>query len=92
MNGAFARLNRWLEAILSAGLVASAGVLLGGLALGSERTLHAGLVLLVATPVARVLAVTAGFAHARDWLFAALSFGVLAVLAIGTVLGVAAAR
>lgn len=92
MTDAFARLSLWLERVLVAGLVASAGVLLAGLALGSPRLLLAGLVLLILTPVARVLAVTAGFAYARDWVFAALSFAVLLVLATGTFVGLRAVR
>ena len=92
MNDAFARLSRWLEAILSVGLVASAGILLAGLVRGSDATLRAGLVVLVATPVTRVLAVACGFAYARDWLFASLSFVVLARLSAGAWLGLVAAR
>ena len=92
MSVATTRLFRWLEAILAAGLVASAAVLLAGLVSGRERALHAGLVLLILTPVARVLAVTASFAYTRDWLFAAVSFAVLAVLASGTLVGLGAVR
>ena len=92
MTDAFARLSRWLERILAAGLVASACVLAAGLLLGAERALYPGLVLLILTPVARVLAVAFGFAYARDWLFAGLSFAVLAVLAAGAVVGLGAAR
>jgi uncharacterized membrane protein len=90
VTDAFARLSRWLEAILTAGLVASAGVLAAGLLLGAERALFAGLVLLILTPVARVLAVAFGFAYARDWVFAAVSFVVLAVLATATAVGLGA--
>jgi hypothetical protein len=76
-----ARLNQTLEVILTAGLAVSAALMLAGLALGSTATLRGGIVLLILTPVARVLAVTAGFLQAREWAFAALSLAVLAVLA-----------
>jgi uncharacterized membrane protein len=92
VTGAFAHLSRWLERILTAGLLASGCVLAAGLLLGAERALSAGLMLLILTPVARVLAVAFGFAYARDWVFAALSFAVLAVLASGTLMGLLAAR
>ena len=92
MTDAFARLSRRLERILTGGLVASGVVLAAGLLLGAERALFAGLVLLILTPVARVLAVAVGFAHARDWVFAALSLAILAVLATGAAVGLGAAR
>jgi uncharacterized membrane protein len=87
-----ARLFPWLEAVLAAGVLVSAAVLLGGLALGRPGLLHLGLVLLILTPVTRVLAVTAGFALARDWAFAALALAVLAVLATGAWIGLGAHR
>jgi uncharacterized membrane protein len=81
VSSALSRLNHTLEAILTVGLAVSAALLLAGLAAGSTPTLRLGVVLLILTPVARVLAVTAGFLHAREWAFAALSLAVLAVLA-----------
>jgi uncharacterized membrane protein len=87
-----ARLFPWLEAVLAGGVLVSAAVLLGGLALGRPGLLHLGLVLLILTPVARVVAVTAGFALARDWTFAALALTVLAVLATGAWIGLGAHR
>ena len=39
-----------------------------------------GLLVLIATPVARVIFALAGFARERDWLYTAISFVVLAIL------------
>ncbi|NLO27314.1 MAG: DUF1634 domain-containing protein [Actinobacteria bacterium] len=47
-----------------------------------------GLLVLLATPVARVLALLVGFATRRAWLFSAVSLVVLAVLALSVVIGV----
>jgi uncharacterized membrane protein len=44
--------------------------------------LDAGLVLLMATPMARVLLSCAEYVRERDWFFAVNAFGVLVVLAI----------
>ena len=87
-----ARLLVWLEAVLAAGVLASAAVLASGLVLGRPGLLLVGLLLLILTPVARVLAVTAGFALARDWAFAALALAVLTVLATGAWIGLGSHR
>jgi len=46
-----------------------------------------GLVVLVATPMLRVLLLAAGFTVARDWRFAAVAVGVAIMLVLGLVLG-----
>jgi uncharacterized membrane protein len=74
------RLDRTIEAVLSAGLLISASLLVGGLALGSQPALHWGALLLMMTPVARVVVVTIALALERDWLFAAVSLWILGVL------------
>jgi uncharacterized membrane protein len=81
VSDATARLGRTPEGVLTAGLALSAALLVAGLALGSEATLRTGVVLLILTPVARVLAVAAGFLYVRDWAFAVISLAVLGVLA-----------
>jgi uncharacterized membrane protein len=48
----------------------------------ANRLLDAGLVLLMATPMARVLLSCAEYVRERDWFFAVNAFGVLVVLAI----------
>lgn len=52
--------------------------------------LNAGLLLLMATPVARVIVATLGYFLNRDWLFAVLAFLVLAVLTAGVWIAVTA--
>ena len=49
-----------------------------------------GLLLLVATPAARVVALLLGFARRRMWLFVSISLVVLAGLAASAVLGLVA--
>jgi uncharacterized membrane protein len=73
---------RAIEASLTAGLAASALLMLAGL-LGWEEGLRLGIVLLLLTPVLRVLVVTVGLLHQRDWLFGVVSLFVLAVLLSG---------
>lgn len=74
-------LERTIEVVLTAGLLSSAGLLLAGLTLHRDSLLRGGILLLMTTPVARVVVVTVAFLRARDWLFAAVSLWILAVLA-----------
>jgi uncharacterized membrane protein len=74
-------LDRVVEVVLTTGVLASGGLLLAGLALGRTPLLHWGIVLLMLTPVARVVVVTLGLALERDWLFTLISLWILAVLA-----------
>ena len=85
MNGGsgLARLEGMIELALKAGLALSTVLLVAGLVLGSPGALRAGILLLMLTPVARVLVVTVGLALERDWTFALVSLFVLAVLASG---------
>jgi len=46
-----------------------------------------GLLVLLATPVARVLVLLIGFASRRAWLFSAISLAVLAIVALSVVIG-----
>jgi uncharacterized membrane protein len=87
-----ARLAHALEVVLTVGLIVSGVLLLAGLALPSRSTLRAGTTLLILTPVARVVAVTVGFLHAREWDFALLSLAVLGVLASSAWVGLGMAR
>ena len=73
-------LERTIEVVLTGGLLASAALLLAGLALDRALLLKWGILILMSTPVARVVVVTAGLLRERDWLFAAVSFWILAVL------------
>lgn len=73
------------------GLGVGLSTLLLGLGLGlslaqaghaADVLMHAGLIVLMATPVARVLISCVEFIRQRDWFFAANAFGVLVVLAV----------
>lgn len=77
------RLERAIEAALSGGVLVSGLLLLAGLATARTGLLRSGVVLLMLTPVARVLVMTVGLFHERDYLFGALSLWILAVLASG---------
>jgi uncharacterized membrane protein len=82
------RLERWLGVILKAGVLASTGLLALGLLLqllevapaAAAALIGAGLVVLMATPVARVAASVVEYALERDWLFATLTTTVLIIL------------
>lgn len=86
MSGRASRLEGAIEATLSSGLLLSTALLLTGLLLGADTPLRWGIVLLMFTPVARVIVVAVGLIHERDWLFAALSLFVLGVLASGMII------
>jgi uncharacterized membrane protein len=56
-------------------------------ALEPSGFLHLGILLLLLTPVARVVALAVGFARRRSWMFFAMSVFVLALLALSAYLG-----
>jgi uncharacterized membrane protein len=78
-------LEERIEAALKVGLALSTALLLLGLSAGRTGPLRAGLVLLMATPVVRVIVVTAFMLVRRDWLFGLISLFVLGVLLSGVV-------
>lgn len=80
-------LHRAIELALSVGVIASGACLLVGLVLGSSPTLRWGILLLLATPVARVVVVTLGLFRRRDWLFAFISLWIFLVLASAASVG-----
>jgi uncharacterized membrane protein len=87
------RLERLLGIVLRAGAVASTTLLSAGLLLLLVAPSHSwgswmatiGLLILIATPVARVVTSVAQYAAERDWLFVALTATVLVVL-VGSLL------
>ena len=81
MNERLLSLERAVEAVLTTGLGLATALLLFGLVRSHEPTLRAGIVILMFTPVARVVLVTVGLLKERDWLFGLISAFVLAVLA-----------
>jgi uncharacterized membrane protein len=82
------RLERWLGKVLTAGVLASTGLLAAGLLLqllgaasGTAAALtNAGLIALMATPVARVVVSVIEYSLERDWLFMTLTTTVLIIL------------
>lgn len=73
-------LDRAVELVLTTGLAVSSALLLAGLITGKTATLRAGVLLLLLTPVARVIVVTVGLIKRRDWLFALTSLWIFGVL------------
>jgi uncharacterized membrane protein len=73
-------LERIVEVALTAGVAASGTLLVAGLVLGSTTPMWWGVLLLIATPVLRVLVVTVGLVLDHDWLFVGVSLFVLGVL------------
>ena len=76
-------LERTIGAVLRAGVIASSLALAVGLLLqfmhapGAQLLLHAGILTLLATPVARVVVSIVGYIHERDWTFSTLTAIVL---------------
>ncbi len=80
MKGAASALDRLIEGLLSVGVVLAGLLLLAGLLRTDPALLRAGLLLLMFTPVARVVVVTVALLVQRDWAFAAMSLWILLVL------------
>ncbi|MCC6341434.1 MAG: DUF1634 domain-containing protein [Bryobacterales bacterium] len=59
------------------------GILEGALHLREREVIQFGLVLLIATPIARVAFSIFAFCHERDWMYAGISAIVLALLLYG---------
>jgi uncharacterized membrane protein len=74
-------LEQVVEGVLTFALLLASALLVIGLLRGEELALRAGILVLLFTPVTRVVLVTAGLLRARDYLFGGLSAFVLAVLA-----------
>lgn len=53
-----------------------------------EMIERAGVLLMLATPVVRVLVAGALFLREKDWKFGAISFGVLTILLLGALFGI----
>jgi uncharacterized membrane protein len=79
------RIEEVIEGVLTTGLAVSGLLFVFGLALGTERLLAWGLVILMLTPVARVVILTASLLRERDFLFGFVSLFVLVVLVSGIV-------
>ena len=87
------KLERLIGTVLRAGVFASSACLTMGLLLSlatggnavSVFLLNAGIVVLLATPVARVIVSTIQYVSERDWPFATLTFVVLLELVASAV-------
>jgi uncharacterized membrane protein len=79
------RIESLIEVALTVGLLASTALFVVGLALGSSGLLKWGILLLMLTPVARVVILTVGLLRERDVLFGLVSLFVLGVLLSGIV-------
>lgn len=87
--GGLARLERHLGRLLITGLLVSSVALAAGLLLflvapgpASSNLLAGGLVILMATPMLRVVVSVAEYVRMRDWLFVTTTLIVLAELAV----------
>ena len=84
-----ARLERILGRLLITGVTAAAICLAAGLLMflarpdgpAAARVLNAGLVVLMATPILRVMVSVVEYVRMRDWFFVATTLAVLGVLA-----------
>jgi uncharacterized membrane protein len=87
----YARLEAWIGKVLHIGVVASSVLLATGLALDLAHpgsggwAMRIGIVVLIATPAARVVLSFLDFIVERDLVFAALTTCVLVELAAGVV-------
>ena len=87
------RFERIIGTVLRAGVMASSACLFVGLLLSfvtgggavAAFLLNAGIVVLLATPVARVIVSTVQYVGDRDWAFATLTFVVLLELVASAV-------
>jgi uncharacterized membrane protein len=87
-----ARLERWIGLVLRGGVMVSSACLTAGLLLslagvGSAASilLNTGIIVLLATPVSRVIISTIEYIVERDWTFATLTFVVLLELVASAV-------
>ena len=90
------RLERLIGHVLRAGVFTSASILTAGLLLSlafpslpaGQRVIRAGLLVLIATPVSRVVASVVQYTRSRDWLFSALTLFVLLIVLGSLVFGI----
>ena len=93
-DGALESLERTLGRLLRAGVLAAAVLLAFGLVVSiaagatplSAGTLTAGLIVLMATPILRVVVSLVAYARMRDWFFVATTVSVFVLLAVTVLL------
>jgi uncharacterized membrane protein len=76
-----------LARLLSGGTVLASAVIAAGLLGGGTRAVTIGVALFILLPVARLLLLLWTFLRERDYRFGALAAFVIAVIALGVVLG-----
>lgn len=83
-----------IEVALAGGILVSAGLMAWGLYASAPQALRWGLLILICTPVARVVILVIGLFEQRDFVFGPVSLVILAVLASSfyTAVQIAAAR
>lgn len=92
-HGSLSRLEHHLARLLVTGVIASAVLLFIGLALWLESPdshaarwlLNAGLIVLMATPILRVVVSVVEYVRIRDWFFVAITIVVLVELTLTVV-------
>ena len=97
---AISRLEAHLGRLLLAGVLSAAALLAVGLALwlmgvsprAADWILNAGLFVLMATPILRVMVSVAEYARMRDWFFVATTLTVLLVLLVTVLVALMRAR
>ena len=87
--------DRVVAMVLRVGAFSCFFVMLAGLLIGlfvggpiPSDIERAGVLLMLATPVVRVLVAGILFLREKDWKYGAISFGVLAILLLGAVFGI----
>jgi uncharacterized membrane protein len=87
--------DRIVALVLRVGAFSCFFVMLAGLLIGlfvhtplPAAIERAGVLLMLATPVVRVLVAAILFSQEKDWKYATISFGVLAILLLGAVFGI----
>jgi uncharacterized membrane protein len=87
--------DRVVAMVLRVGAFSCFFVMLAGLLIGlfvggpiPADIERAGVLLMLATPVVRVLVAGILFLREKDWNYGAISFGVLAILLLGAVFGI----
>jgi uncharacterized membrane protein len=87
--------DRIVALVLRVGAFGCFFIMLAGLLVGifvpgriPEDIERAGVLLMLATPVVRVLVAGILFLREKDWRYSAISFGVLTILLLGAVFGI----
>ncbi len=72
--------------VLRIGVTLSCALLTAGLLMNAVPIVNAGLLILIVTPLLRVLVVTRLFVANREWAFTAISIGVLFLIGVSLIL------